>query len=276
MSENADISYAPLSSILFMDVSQLPNESNKLHTSNLIEIICGKACANSCTEFVNSMNAEDKNAIVAKFQDKKKYDIKNILLDHLKSQANIGLDNSSYIFLAHSFCIPAFSQLTGISNYLVTKVMSDIQLGVNQYSHGSAEMPRRSQARLNFISWMVCYSEIHGQADPEKVTTVLPSFLNKSELFKIYQAEAPKPLLKSSTFYYLVKKEFGVHRPDKTLPNIRFSKYSSHSKDRHQNFFWNLCKTWQFDFSSFKNLLIRTNLLSNPTHQPISTYYNSD
>ena len=37
ISESADISYTPLSSILFMDAAQLPNESNKLQTSNLIE-----------------------------------------------------------------------------------------------------------------------------------------------------------------------------------------------------------------------------------------------
>ena len=227
----------PLSSILFLEASKLPNVSNKLQSSIFIETICNKACANSCSEFVRSMGPEDKNAIVAQFEDKKKYEIKNILLAHLKSQKLVGLDDSSYIYLAHSFCIPAFSQLTGISNYLVSKVLSDLPLGLNQYTHGSAEVPRRSQARLNFISWMVCYSEIHGQADPEKVTTVLPAFLNKSELFKIYLAEAPEPLLKSSTFYYLVKKEFGVSRPDKTLPNIRFSKYSSHSKDSYQNFF---------------------------------------
>ena len=88
---------------------------------------------------------------------------------------------------------------------------------------------------MNFISWMVCYSELHGQSDPEKLTTVLPAFLNKSELFKIYQAEAPQPHVKSSTFYYLFRKEFGFNRSNKLLPNIRISKYSSHSKASHKN-----------------------------------------
>ena len=149
---------------------------------------------------------------------------------HLKNQQMLGLDSEGYAFSSHTFCVPAFCYLTGVSVFLANKALKGFQDGVTNYSHGNESVPRESIAHVNFVSFMICFCEIHGQSDPVKVTTVLPAFLNKSELFKIYQAEAPQPHIKQSTFYYLMKKKFGVNRWDKSLPNIRISKYSSHSK----------------------------------------------
>ena len=223
----------PLPSLLFFESPLSPNDHQ--HSSNLIENICSKSCGNSCSEFVKNMKKEDKLDFAVHFKGASKDEVKNKLLSHLKSQKVIGFEVHSFICNSHSFCTPAFSHISGISTYLVTKVLKDFQAGKNQYIHGSTEVPRRSHANVNFISWMVCYSELHGQSDPEKLTTVLPAFLNKSELFKIYQAEAPQPHVKSSTFYYLFRKEFGFNRSNKLLPNIRISKYSSHSKASHKN-----------------------------------------
>ena len=210
-----------------------PSDNKLLEHLNPVENICKKHCTNGCSEYVSNMKAVDKTELKEQFKSSKKVDIKNKLLEHLKYQKLMGLDTCSFIFRSQSFCLPAFCHATTTSPYLAKKVIKDFQNGFKQYIHGSAAVPRESHARVNFISWMICFSEIHGQSDPEKVTTVLPAFLSKSELFKIYRSEATEPLVKPSTFYFLMKKCFGVNRSDTTLPNIRISKYSSHSKASH-------------------------------------------
>ena len=60
--------------------------------------------------------------------------------------------------------------------------------------------------------------------------TVLPSYLNRAELFKRYITEAPSPHIKLPTFYKLFKSEFGPRRKDRSLPCIRISKDSTHGK----------------------------------------------
>ena len=167
------------------------------------------------------------------FQGETKVESKNKLLKHLNTQKMMGIAVSYgrlVTFKSHVYCLPAFCHISGISVYLAVKVLKDFQIGITNYIHGNKAVPRESIAHVNFLSWMICFSDLHGQSDPVKVTTVLPAFLNKAELFKIYEAEAPKPHLKCSTFYFLMKKKFGVNRSDKSLPNIRISKYSTHSK----------------------------------------------
>ena len=226
---------APLQSILLEN--SLPQSSRVLNVGgqsssnhHIVENICSKFCYRQCSNFVSTLEEEQRKVMSEHFRGPKKLDIKTKLLEHIKSQAVLGKDSSSYTYWSHSFCVAAFSKVTGISKYLLVKVLTDFRDGVQRYIHGSSETPRRSLAQLNFISWMISYSELHGQADPEKMTTVLPAFLNKAALFKIYQAEAPQPQLKSSSFYNLMRKAFGVNRVDKSLPHIRISKYSSHSK----------------------------------------------
>jgi hypothetical protein len=53
------------------------------------------------------------------------------------------------------------------------------------------------------------------------VVTVLPSYLNKSELYKIYIKEVQKPHVKKSNFYSIFKTDFGPKRENKNLPWIR-------------------------------------------------------
>ena len=89
---------------------------------------------------------------------------------------------------------------------------------------------RCTAACTTFICWMKVFSENYGQNEPTDVVTVLPSYFNKAELFKIYQKEASKPHVKLSTFYKLFKSKFGPRRDDKSLPWIRISKVSTHSK----------------------------------------------
>ena len=215
--------------------TQPPQSLDHQTRSSPIEQICSKNCMESCSTFFHNMNDDEKKELLDLFQDSKKSNIKRKLLDHLKSQKALGLDLSNFQFHSHTFCVPAFCHATGISSYLAIKVLRDFALGTNQYEHGSCGVSRASHAHVNFISWMISFADLHGQSDPVKITTVLPAFLNKAELFKIYKTEASLPHVKCSTFYYLMKKCFGVNRSDKSLPNIRISKYSTHSKADHLN-----------------------------------------
>ena len=77
---------------------------------------------------------------------------------------------------------------------------------------------------------MKVYSLNFGQNSPTEVVIILPSFLNKADLYKVYRKESPAPHIKESTMYKLMKSKFGPRRDDLSLPWIRLSKFSSHSK----------------------------------------------
>lgn len=188
---------------------------------NQVENICSKACKNGCAEFVSKMQNDVKAEMVMLFRGDSKTDSKNKMMMHLRSQNVMGLDAESFTFKSHTFCLTAFCKVTGLSKYLAVKVIKDLTRGFNQYIHGSKGSFKSSVAQVNFISWMICFSELHGQSDPVTVTTILPAFLSKAELYKIYKAEASGPHLKPSTFYHSMKNQFGCKRKDRSLPNIR-------------------------------------------------------
>ena len=193
------------------------NISNVKATEN----VCMKFCKRGCSQTVSDMSYDEKVAMRLHFVGQNKTETKTKLLQHLKTQCILDINATNFAFKSQIYCVKAFASVTGISDYIVSKVLKDFEQGFEQYTHGTAGVPRQSLAHGNFVGWMLVFVELHGQADPEKVTSVLPAFLNKAELFKIYSKEAAGPQLKQSTFYFLMKKIFGVNRTDKSLPNIR-------------------------------------------------------
>ena len=208
----------PLPMKFFRKASTLEENLPNLIAS---ENVCLKFCTHGCSKTIYEMSSSEKEAIRHYFVGKTKPETKNKLLHHLKTQRILDLSVANFRYKSQIYCVNAFSSVTGISEYLIGRVLKDFQLGFEQYTHGTKGVPRQSSAHLNFVSWMLVFVELHGQADPEKITSVLPAFLNKAELFKIYKKEATGPLLKVSTFYFLFKKNFGVNRSDKSMPNIR-------------------------------------------------------
>ena len=176
------------------------------------------------------MSREEKITAKNKFKGNTKTVTKNKLMSHIKAQETLGLKVDRFQVGEQIFCNSSFSSLTGISIYLIKKVLTDASLGVETYVHGQVCGIRDSLKHVQFVGWMLAFVELYGQADPVNVTTVLPAFLSKGELFKIYLKEAPIPHLKKSSFYFLFKKKFGFQRADKSLPNIRISKFSTHSR----------------------------------------------
>ena len=59
---------------------------------------------------------------------------------------------------------------------------------------------------------------------------VLPKIWSKTTIHKIYQEESPDPKVNKKYFFTLFRKTVGARRIDKSLPHIRISKYSTHSK----------------------------------------------
>ena len=188
------------------------------------EIVCSRLCRNKCHMFIKTLSEDVKCVIKSQFESVNYVKKNENLLAHLQTQKMLGLNCDNYSYCSQTLCIAAFCHVSGVSIYLANKVLRVFQSGHTMYIHGNKAVPRESAAHVNFLSWMIGFSDLHGQSDPVKLTTVLPAFLNKAELFKIYEAEASKPHLKRSTFYFLMKKKFGVNRNDKSLPNIRIRK----------------------------------------------------
>ena len=70
-----------------------------------------------------------------------------------------------------------------------------------------------------------------GQNAPDNILIVLPSFLNVTTVFRMYQQETPieAEQIAFSTFCAMIKNDFGPRIKNKLLPWVRFSKHSSHS-----------------------------------------------
>ena len=89
---------------------------------------------------------------------------------------------------------------------------------------------KHSAETTNFIVWMKFFTALFGQQAPDESVTVLPSFLKVKDLYQIYQSEAERPHIRQSSFYNHFHTYFGKNRRDKTLPCVRISAYSTHSK----------------------------------------------
>ena len=157
-------------------------------------------------------------------------DVKNKLLGWLQFQKSAGLPINCYFFNNQLLCVGYFCAITGLSKYYAITVLNDFHKGWRRYVHASENQSKCTASCTTFICWMKRFSENFGQDGPTDIVTVLPSYLNKAELYTIYSKEACKPHVKLSTFYKLMKSKFGPRREDKSLPWIRISRVSTHSK----------------------------------------------
>lgn len=190
---------------------------------------CSMNCTKNCGDAVKSFSEEDIECIRIRLKCSSDIKTSNSLLGHLKSQSDLGVGVRGYVFKGHTFCIKSFSDVTKISEYMLKKVLKDFHYGANQYIHGNLANPRESLASVKLSSWLKTFSQLYGQSAPDECTTVLPSWLTKATIYRIYLEEATPPFVKQSNFYKLFKEKFGSHRNDKSLPHVRISKYSTHS-----------------------------------------------
>ena len=193
-----------------------------------VEISKVKCCLWKCNNL--HLSEEIRTQLQNLTHQKKKIDIKNELLFHLQSQHRMGLTTSGFWFGGSYLCAKYFSEMSGISLYILTHVMEDHEAGRLRYEHGNNNTVQFSLSSIGFINWMRSFADLYGQSAPDSQVNILPSWLKIKDLFEIYCDEVEEPKVKSSTFYSLFHKCFGWNRQDKTLPHIRLSAWSSHSR----------------------------------------------
>ena len=192
---------------------------------------CSISCLQNCETLVHKKWSLDEiNEMKELFINMRKIDIKNFLLVHLKKQEVMGFTLTGFLYKSHLFCFRAFETLTGVSKYIVEIVIKAASDGLVKFEHGSQGQEKFSAARIGFIVWMKSFTLHYGQYSPDELVIVLPGHLRLVDLLKYYEDESPKPKVQSSTFYRLFNETFSHKRTDKTLPWIRISKYSTHSR----------------------------------------------
>ena len=141
----------------------------------------------------------------------------------------MGIPTDSVNWKGHFFCTEAFSELSGISSYTVCKVLSSHKLGAKVFKHGNCGLTKNSLKTTAFKVWIREFLELNSQSAPDGSVQVLPHWLTIKSIYKMYKEGCHPPLLAETTFHQYIQKYFGPHRLDKSEPQIRFSRYSSHS-----------------------------------------------
>lgn len=187
-------------------------------------------CERKCLEVGNS------EELKAKFWRKSKVEQKNCLLQYLLTMADVKIstaddDHSSITYDGHEYCKSSFSEMSGISRYILNIVQEDFNSGRNvEYEHGNKGSTRLSAAAVNMLAWMKAFAGMYGQESPDEQIIILSKIFIMSELFQIYLKEIAGPHVKKSTFFQLFKMNFGPRRRNLMMPRIRISRHSSHSK----------------------------------------------
>ena len=153
----------------------------------------------------------------------------NRLLQHLKSQKHMGFNTSQVNWHGKFYCDKSFSELSGLSQYIIRKSIFNHQEGATKIIHGNCGISKFSDIALCFKVWMRGFLEFHSQSAPDSNVQVLPHWLTKKAMFEMYSNQTLEPHLAETTFYQYIEKHFGANREDKTEPQVRFSRYSSHS-----------------------------------------------
>ena len=202
------------------DEIPLTQEEETVTKSNCCELRCRD----------RSISVGCREALAKIAMKKSKVEVKNELLGHLRGQQRMDLSTFRLFFGGDYMCDQFFSEISGVSLYIIGKVKDDFAAGCIRYEHGNTGNFQSSTAATGFLCWMKSFAELYGQSAPDEEVYILPSFLAVKDLFEIYETEVEEPRIQISTFYALFKKYFASNRSDRTHPHIRLSAWSSHSK----------------------------------------------
>lgn len=184
--------------------------------------LCSSSCPSQCFKLCESWSSEDLTGVKEGLKSEQLWMTKNKLINHLAAQSRIGVSSDEYMIKGHVFCIKYLSFMTGISDYILSKVIEDYGKGVRIYEHGNTGvMKQQTMATTQFICWFKEFLIINGQSSPEDEVVVLAHWMNETALFRIYVDEVCEPRIASSTFYQHIKNFFGPHRIDQSLPCVR-------------------------------------------------------
>ena len=203
----------------FVDVKQPPKE-------------CSKDCKNNCNIQSQSLTAENLQKLKM-FKKQSTIETKNNLLEYLWAQDCILPDDKDgFVFGGFLYCLRSFAKLTNVSVFILRQVTDRFDQGIRcKFVHQSQDSVKLNAKSVQFMAWFQGFSKTYGQEAPDKNLISLPSFLTKRNVWEIYQEECVDPfhLIGYSTAVKLMKYQFGAFRENRTLPNVRFSRYSTHS-----------------------------------------------
>ena len=189
-------------------------------------------CNNKCEEAIINMEAAAKEDLKTRFEGLSLMERKNILLQHLRAQKDItGNVIDGFSYGGHVWCNSAFSKLTGISRYILRKMQEAHMQGMDKMVHANSLISKNSPRKVQAMCWFKAFCKVYGQRAPDDILVILPSFLNVTTVFNMYKEENPieAEQIKFSAFCDMVKNDFGPKRKSRSLPRVRFSKFSSHS-----------------------------------------------
>ena len=206
------------------------SETGDLNTEVTVDTAerTSECCDNLCNLRIWSHEVRQRLQMV--IENRSKSEIKQTLLDHLHNQGNLGASTCGFLFGGNYFCRRGFAEVSGVSDYLVREVFKAFFLGQVTFVHGNGIGFREKQSTISFTAWMQTFSHNFGNYSPDEELIVLSSCFSLKDLYYIYCSEAPAPHITKSYFYKLFREKFGPKRLDKSLPRLRVSKYSKHSK----------------------------------------------
>ena len=184
-------------------------------------------CTDNCAKSLDRNKI--KQELKAEFVTGSKLLTRNKLLSHLIGQEKVGMRTDCFNWKGNFFCVETFSELAGQSEYTIKKVLHSHTLGKTEFVHGNSGYQKFSERTMRFKVWMRAFLERNSQSAPDSQVQVLAHWVTKNALYDMYKKDTAGPHLALSTFRQYLKSHFGPYRHDQSEPQIRFSRYSSHS-----------------------------------------------
>ena len=164
-----------------------------------------KCCETECFKFISTVSLAAKNEIREKFKCKL-LDCKNKLLEHLKNTCDVQMEDyseehNSFYFEQNRICPTTYSELTGVSTYILNKVRADFNSGrKEQYEHGNIGKGRMTAAGANCLAFILEFSRKYAQESPDEKLVILPKIFIVSELYYIYKSEVKGKIVEKKFF----------------------------------------------------------------------------
>ena len=185
-------------------------------------------CDNLCNtkEYDNQLKIKVEKVVKIKSST----EIKQTLLNHLHSQDNMEISTHGFHFGGRYFCPKYFSLFSKVSPYLINEVFKAFAAGQKHFIHGNIVGLRETSASIACVCWVKQFAEYYGNFSPDEELIVISGCFTIKEIFDQYLAQSKAPHVSRSSFYQILTTKFGPRRDDKSLPRIRLSAYSSHSR----------------------------------------------
>ena len=139
--------------------------------------------------------------------------------------------STSGFFIGGKFlCKKFFCELSKVSPYILKEVFKALSMGQKFFVHGNTVGMRQSSSSIGFVVWLKNFATNYGNFAPDEQVIVISACFTIKEMYLMYKIQAPAPLVGMSTFYALFQSKFGARREDPTLPHVRLSSYTTHSR----------------------------------------------